>query len=89
VSHIYCRYYRCDFEGRSRKRLNVLPRWPTGTASQWHVEITHRFPAPNRYGWEIRPAVALPVEESRTRFTSWEEASRAGKLALRQFSTEG
>jgi hypothetical protein len=48
------------------------------------VKVTDRFPAPNRYGWELRPATGLPVEESRVQFASWEEASHAGKLALSQ-----
>ena len=46
---------------------------------------THRFPAPNRYGWELRPVAGLSVEKSRVQFTSWEEASQAGKRALNQF----
>jgi hypothetical protein len=57
----------------------------TNGASGLHVEVTHRFPAPNRYGWELRPAAGLSVEESRVQFGSWEEASQAGKLALTQF----
>ncbi len=44
-----------------------------------------RFPAQNRYSWELRPVTGLPVEESRVQFTSWEGASQAGKLALTQF----
>jgi hypothetical protein len=50
-----------------------------------HVKVTHRFQAPNRYSWELRPATGLPVEESRVQFASWEEASKAGNLALKLF----
>jgi hypothetical protein len=60
-------------------------RWTPSSTSQLHVEVTHRFPRPNRYGWELRPVKGLPVEESPVQFASWEEASRAGKLALTQF----
>jgi hypothetical protein len=88
VSQNSSRYCARDFERHWRRRLNT-PRWPTSTPSQLHVEVTHGFPAPNRYGWEIRPAAGLPVEESQVQFASWEEASQAGKLALRQFSPEG
>jgi hypothetical protein len=38
--------------------------------------VTHRFPAPNRYSWELRPVAGLPVEESLVQFASWEEARR-------------
>jgi len=76
--------YRYDFERRWRKRLNMAPRWPASNAL--FVKVTHRFPTPNRYGWELRAATGLPVEESRVQFASWEEASQAGKLALNQFS---
>ena len=81
-------YPRCearDFERRWQTRLNTPPRRTTNSASSLHVEVTHRFPAPNRYGWELRPAAGLSTEESRVQFTSWEEASQAGKLALNQF----
>jgi hypothetical protein len=60
------------------------PGWPTSIDSELQVKVTHRFPAPKPYGWELRPAAGLPVEESRVQFGSWEEASQAGKLALRQ-----
>jgi hypothetical protein len=53
--------------------------------SPLHVKVTHRFQAPNRYSWELRPATGLPVEESRVQFASWEEASNAGNLALKLF----
>jgi hypothetical protein len=50
-----------------------------------HVKVTHRFQSSNRYGWELRPAAGLPVKESRAQFASWEEASKAGNLALKIF----
>ena len=82
----YLRYYGYDFERRWRERLNMAPRWPARNVCQLFVKVTHRFPAPNRYGWELRAATGLPVEESRVEYASWEEASHAGKLALSQFS---
>jgi hypothetical protein len=75
-----------DFERRWQTRLNTPPRRMTNSACELHVEVTHRFPPPNWYGWELRPAAGLPAEESRVQFTSWEEASQAGKLALSQLS---
>ena len=66
---------------QTHSRLNT----PTNNASELHVVVTHRFPAPNRYGWELRPLTGLSVEELRVQFASWEEASQAGKLALEQF----
>jgi hypothetical protein len=50
-----------------------------------HVKVTHSFQSSNRYGWELRPAAGLPVKESRAQFASWEEASKAGNLALKKF----
>jgi len=85
LSQTYSRYSTHDFEGRWRKRLDTPLQW---ASSQLHVVVTHRFPAPSRYGWELRPVAGLPVAESRVQFASWEEASQAGKLALKQFSTE-
>jgi hypothetical protein len=75
----YSRYRARDFERRWQTRLRTPPQ-------NLHVVVTHRFPAPNRYGWELRPETGLPVEESRVHFASWEQASQAGKLALEQFS---
>jgi hypothetical protein len=87
VPQSYSRYYARDFEQRWRKRLDMTsPGWPTGNDTELHVKVTHRFPAPKPYGWELRPASGLPAEESRVQFGSWEEASQAGKLALRRFS---
>jgi hypothetical protein len=85
MSQTYPRYGARDFERRWQTRLNTPPRQTTNNASQLHVEVTHRFPASNRYGWELRPVAGLSVEESRVQFTSWEEASQAGKRALNQF----
>jgi len=83
------RYHARDFERRWQTRLDTPPRRTTNSAAALqvglHVEVTHRFPAPNRYGWELRPAAGLSVDESRVQFASWEEASQAGKLALTQF----
>jgi hypothetical protein len=79
------RYYAHDFERRWQKRLSTPPRRTTENSSSLHVDVTHRFPAPNRYSWELRPVAGLPVEESLVQFASWEEASRAGNLALNQF----
>jgi hypothetical protein len=84
VNQNYSRYRAGDFERRWQTRLKApLQR----TTPQLHVVVTHRFPAPNRYGWELRPPTGLSVEESRVQFASWEEASQAGRLALKQFST--
>ena len=73
----YPRYGARDFERRWQARLNRPPRHTTNKSSQLHAEVTHRFPASNRYGWELRRVAGLPVEESRVQFTSWEEASQA------------
>jgi len=80
----YSRYCSGEFERRWRTRLKAPPQLAT---SHLHVVVTHRFPAPNRYGWEIRPPTGLSVEESRVQFASWEEASQGGNLALKQLST--
>jgi hypothetical protein len=85
MSQNYSRYRARDFERRWQTRLLAVP--PCAT-SHLHVVVTHRFPAPNRYGWELRAPTGLSVEESRVQFASWEEASQAGKLALKQLATE-
>ena len=85
MSQNYSRYSGHDFERRWRSRLDTPLR---SASSELQVVVTHRFPAPNRYGWELRPAAGLPVEESRVQFASWQEASQAGKVALKQFSTQ-
>jgi hypothetical protein len=57
----------------------------SSVAHHLRVEVKHRCPAPNQYTWEIfRDREALPVEESFNRFGSWEEASQAGKKALKK-----
>jgi hypothetical protein len=88
VSQDSSRYFAWHFERRWRRRLNT-PQWLTSTPFPLHVEVAHHFSAPIRYGWEIRPAAGLRVEESQVQFASWEEASQAGKLALKQFLPEG
>lgn len=79
------RYSTRDFERRWQTRLNTPLRRTTNDACHLHVEVTHRYPTPNRYGWELRPLSGLAVEELRAQFTSWEDASQAGKFALSQF----
>ena len=55
MSQISFRYhYGRDFERHWRKRLNS-PLRSTSNQFELHVVVTHRFPAPKRYGWEIRP----------------------------------
>jgi hypothetical protein len=70
VHENHSRHRARDFERRWQLRLKASPQ---RTASQLHVVVTHRFPAPNRYGWELRPLTGLPVEEARVQYTSWEE----------------
>ena len=83
MSQTYSRYSAHDFERRWQKRLGTPPQRAIDDFSPLHVKVTHRFRAPNRYSWELRPATGLPVEESRVQFAPWEEASRAGGLALK------
>jgi hypothetical protein len=88
MSQISFRYnYGRDFERHWRRRLNSSLR-STRNQSGLHVVVTHRFPAPKRYGWQIRPPAGLPVRESRFGFPSWEEASQAGRSALTQLLQE-
>jgi hypothetical protein len=64
--------------------------YKSSEASPFRVEVKHRRPAPNSYTWEIfRKHKILSVEESCDRFGSWEEASQAGKKALKKFSAIG
>jgi len=62
----------------------------SSVADHLRVEVKYRCPAPNRYTWEIvREHEPLPLEESRDRFGSWEEAKSswkesAGKKALKK-----
>jgi hypothetical protein len=61
--------------------------YKSSDASRLRVEVKHRRPAPNRYTWEIfGERKILPVEESCDQFGSWEEASQAGKNALKKLS---
>jgi hypothetical protein len=85
MSQTYSRYSAHDFEQHWQKRLSTPPQRVIDDLSPLHVKVTHRFQAPNRYSWELRPATGLPVEESRVQFASWEEASNAGNLALKLF----
>jgi hypothetical protein len=62
--------------------------YTSSVANRLRVEIKRRRPAPNRYTWELRSEdKVLPVEESRDQFWSWEEASQAGKKALKKLLT--
>jgi hypothetical protein len=64
------------------RRMNRL-----SVASHLRVEVKHRCEAPKRYTWEIfSEGKMLPVEESTDQFRSWEEASQAGKKALKKLS---
>ena len=78
MSQTYSRYSAHDFEQHWQKRLSTPPQRVIDDLSPLHVKVTHRFQAPNRYSWELRPATGLPVEESRVQFASWEETSNAG-----------
>jgi len=54
-------------------------------ASRFRVEVKHRCAAPKRYTWQIfSEGKTLPVDESPDQFRSWEEASQAGKRALKK-----
>jgi hypothetical protein len=47
--------------------------------------FNHRCAAPKRYTWEIfSEGKMLPADESTDQFRSWEEASHAGKKALKK-----
>lgn len=62
--------------------------YSSSVANRLRVEVKHRRPAPNPYTWEIYSEdKVLPVEESRDQFSSWEEASQAGKKALKKSLT--
>jgi hypothetical protein len=53
---------------------------------RFRVEVRHRGRAPRRYTWELYGEhEAIPFEESRTDFASWEEASQAGKRTLAEY----
>lgn len=50
------------------------------------VEVKHRGIPPERYTWELHAEdVVLPVKESIVGFNSWDEASQAGKAALKKY----
>ena len=49
-----------DFERRWQRRLNTPPRGLTNYAPQFHVEVTHRFPAPNAVGCIRVAEIGLP-----------------------------
>jgi hypothetical protein len=68
MSQTYSRYSAHDFERRWQRRLGTPPQRAIDDFSPLHVKVTHRFRAPNRYSWELRPATGLPVEESRVQF---------------------
>jgi hypothetical protein len=52
----------------------------------FRVEVKHHLSKSKQYTWEIhRSDSVLPVKESETGFDSWEAASHAGKLALKEF----
>jgi hypothetical protein len=62
--------------------------YKSSAAGKLRVEVKHRRLAPKRYTWEIfHEEKILPVQESRDRFGSWEEASQAGKDAIKKLST--
>lgn len=62
--------------------------YSSSVANRLRVEVKHRRPVPNRYTWEIHSEdKVLPVKESHDEFSSWEEASQAGKKALKKFLT--
>jgi hypothetical protein len=53
---------------------------------EFHVEVKHHCPLPNRYTWQIhRTGRALSVSESKDQYGSWEEASKAGQKALAEW----
>jgi hypothetical protein len=48
------------------------------------VEVRHRGLPPTCYTWELYDEYdALPFKESREQYGSWEEASQAGKAAVK------
>jgi len=53
---------------------------------QARVEVRHRGPPRTPYTWELHSEYeALPFKESREEYSSWEEASSAGKAALKAY----
>jgi hypothetical protein len=48
------------------------------------VKVTHHLPHPDKYSWEIREVRGrLPLQIGRQGFRSWQQAYRAGSLALK------
>ena len=55
-------------------------------SEEFHVEVKHHSPLPNRYTWHIhRTGQELPISESTGEYDSWEEASQAGQKALAEW----
>jgi hypothetical protein len=53
---------------------------------EFHVEVKHHCPLPNRYTWQIhRAGQEMPISESKGEYSSWEEASCAGRKALAEW----
>jgi hypothetical protein len=56
------------------------------TFERYRIEVKHRWSIPKRYTWEIHDgSKVLSIAESPVDFSSWEEASNAGKIALTAF----
>jgi len=53
----------------------------------YRVEVKHQHHnSVRRYRWEIHSAdKVLPVQESKTGFSSWEDASQAGHASINAF----
>ena len=60
MSLTYPRYDARDFERRWQTRLNTPPRRTTNSASELHVEVTHRFPRPTGTVGNCGPRRAFP-----------------------------
>ena len=55
-------------------------------SEEFHVEVKHHSPLPDRYTWQIhRAGQVLPITESKGEYGSWEEASQAGQKALAEW----
>ena len=55
---------------------------PRDLGPEFHVEVKHHSPLPNRYTWQIhRAGQDLAISESKGEYGSWEEASQAGEKA--------
>jgi hypothetical protein len=72
---------------RARVFMEFHRMYGSSAASHLRVEVKHRSPAPKRYTWEIfHDDKVLSVKESRDQFGSWEEASQAGRDAMKKLS---